>query len=67
MMYAALGANPIRIGRPAPPAPPVDQGDKTDLLSSMGRGIVALALVGGALVMLLRVAEEQERIAWRTR
>jgi hypothetical protein len=66
-MYAALGANPIRIGRPAPPDLPVDQGDKTDLLFSMGRGIVALALVGGALVMLLRVAEEQERIAWRTR
>lgn len=66
-MYAALGANPIQLGRPAPPELPVDQGDKTDMLSSMGRGIVALALVGGALVMLLRVAEEQEKVAWNTR
>jgi len=68
-MYVALSADPIKITgtRPPPiqPQPPTEE--KGDLVPSWARGLIAIGLVGGTLVFLLRVAEEQEKFSWRTR
>jgi len=66
-MYVALSEDPIRIiGRPPPiEKPPVQPGDDGSVIPSWARGIIAIGLVGGALVFMIRLAEEQEKIAWR--
>lgn len=69
-MYVALSADPIKISgtRPPPiqPQPPTEE-KKDDLVPSWARGVIAIGLVAGTLVFLLRVAEEQEKFLWRSR
>lgn len=66
-MYVGFSGDAIRIiGRPPPvDKPPVQPGDDDDVVPSWARGIIAIGLVGGALVFMLRLAEEQEKVAWR--
>jgi hypothetical protein len=66
-MYVALGADPIKIGgRPPPITPTTEKPEENpDLVPSWARGVIAIGLVGGALVFLLRVAEENEKFLWR--
>jgi len=53
-------------GRPPPiDKPPVQTGDDDGVVPSWARGIIAIGLVGGALVFMIRLAEEQEKVAWR--
>lgn len=71
VMYVGIGAEPIRIsGRPPliekPPEQPPPPGDG-DLVPSWARGLIAVGLVGGALVFLMRVAEENEKLGWKAR
>lgn len=74
-MYVALSADSLATsgGRPppiklptSPPEPPTED-KKDDLVPSWARGVIAIGLVAGTLVFLLRVAEEQEKFSWRSR
>lgn len=69
-MYVALSADPIKITGTRPPPiqsqPPTEE-KKDDLVPYWARGVIAIGLVAGTLVFLLRVAEEQEKFSWRTR
>jgi len=72
VMYVGLSADPIRIsGRPPPIVIPTDQPPASgggDMIPSWARGLIAVGIVGGALMFLMRVAEESEKLdGWKAR
>ena len=73
-MYRSLSAvEPIKLGTRPPPIdstagkPTVEQGDGGDLIPSWSRGLIAVMVTGGILMMIVRYTEELEKLEWRTR
>ena len=69
-MYVGLSADPIRIsGRPAPIKLPTEVPPATgggDLVPSWARGLIAVSLVGGALLFMIRMDEEAQKLGgWK--